>query len=130
MLILIRTNILDTELDLIELVFIYYLMVVNCSNLWSRYEHMRPSAHVDNKEKDILILGAGPTQGLGEHSLTAQKMYLIDFTDNRKKCCLSLHYNGETVIYLLIAQKLSNLKQKMLILLQLHYVLETFQKNG
>ena len=71
---------------------------------------MRPSAHVDNKEKDILILGAGPTQGLGEHPLTAEKMYLINFTDNRKKCCLSLHYNGETVIYLLIAQKLSNLK--------------------
>ena len=26
--------------------------------------------HIDNKEKDILILGKGPTQGL-EHSLTA-----------------------------------------------------------
>ena len=31
------------------------------------------SAHVDNKGKDILILGQGPTQGLGEHSLTAEK---------------------------------------------------------
>ena len=52
---------------------------------------MRPSAHVDNKGKDILILGTGPTQGLGEHSLTAEKMYSINFTDNRKKCCLSFH---------------------------------------
>ena len=52
---------------------------------------MRPSAHVDNKGKDILILGTGPTQGLGEYSLTAEKMYSINFTDNRKKCCLSLH---------------------------------------
>ena len=30
------------------------------------------SAHVDNKKKDILILGNGPPQGL-EHILTAEK---------------------------------------------------------
>ena len=34
---------------------------------------MSSSAHVDNKERDILILEKGPTQGLGEHSLTAEK---------------------------------------------------------
>ena len=33
-------------------------------------------AHIDNKKKDILILGKGPTQGL-EHTLTAEKMYSI-----------------------------------------------------
>ena len=33
-------------------------------------------------------------QGLSEHSLTAEKMYLVNFTDHRKKCCLSLHYIG------------------------------------
>ena len=32
---------------------------------------MTSSVHCDNKKKDILILGKGPTQGLGEHSLTA-----------------------------------------------------------
>ena len=31
---------------------------------------MNSSIHIDNKGKDILILGFGPTQGLGEHSLT------------------------------------------------------------
>ena len=51
------------------------------------------SAHIDNKKKDILILGKGPTQGL-EHTLTAEKMYLINFTVTKKKFCLSLHYNG------------------------------------
>ena len=35
---------------------------------------MNSSRHVDNKGKDILILGVGPTQGLGEHSLTAEKI--------------------------------------------------------
>ena len=52
---------------------------------------MSSSAHIDNKKKDILVLGKGPTQGL-EHTLTAEKMYSINFTVT-KKDCLSLHYN-------------------------------------
>ena len=63
--------------------------------------------HVDNKKKDILILGKGPTQGL-EHTLMAEKMYLIYFTVTRKKFCLSLHYNGAKV------KKFINSKQKIL----------------
>ena len=55
---------------------------------------MSSSVHVDNKGKDILILGKGPTQGLGEHSLTAEKTYSVNFTDHIEKYCLSLHYNG------------------------------------
>ena len=38
---------------------------------------MGSSAHVDNKKKDILILGKGPTQGL-EHTLTAKKKNVFD----------------------------------------------------
>ena len=55
---------------------------------------MSPSVHVDNKKKDILVIGKGPTQGLGENSLTAEKMYSINFMLKRKRFCLSLHYNG------------------------------------
>ena len=44
-------------------------------------------------KKDILALGKGPTQGL-EHTLTAEKMYSINFTVTRKVFCLSSHYNG------------------------------------
>ena len=43
-------------------------------------------------KKDILVLGKGPTQGL-ENTLTAEKMYLVNFTVTKKKFCLSLHYN-------------------------------------
>ena len=53
---------------------------------------MSSSAHIDNKKKDILVLGIGPTQGL-EHTLTAEKMYSINFTVTKKEFCLSLHYN-------------------------------------
>ena len=35
---------------------------------------MRSSTKIDNKKKDILILGKDPTQGL-EHTLSAEKMY-------------------------------------------------------
>ena len=52
---------------------------------------MNSSINVDNKGKDILILGIGLTQGLGEHSLTAEKMYSINFSTGGKKNCLSLH---------------------------------------
>ena len=62
---------------------------------------MCSSFHVDNKRKDISILRKGLTQRLGEHSLTAEKMYLINFTENKEKYCLSLHYNG-AIRYLLI----------------------------
>ena len=53
---------------------------------------MSNSIHIDIKGKDILVLGRGPTQGL-ESTLTAEKMYSINFTVTKKKC-LSLHYNG------------------------------------
>ena len=54
---------------------------------------MSSPAHIDDKKKDILVLGKGPTQRL-EHTLTAEKMYSINFTVTKKKFCLSLHYNG------------------------------------
>ena len=43
-------------------------------------------------KKGILVLGIGPTQGL-EHTLTAEKMYSINFTVTKKKFCLNLYYN-------------------------------------
>ena len=54
---------------------------------------MSTSIHIDNKKKDILVLGRGPMQGL-ESTLTAEKMYSINFTVTKKIFCLSLNYNG------------------------------------
>ena len=48
---------------------------------------------IDNKKKDILVLGSGPKQEL-ESTLIAEKMYSINFTVTKKKFCLTLHYNG------------------------------------
>ena len=46
--------------------------------------------HINNKKKDILVLGTFPTQRL-EHALTAEKLYSINFTENNKIFCLILH---------------------------------------
>ena len=36
---------------------------------------MSSSTKIDNKKKDILVLGKVPSQGLGEHSFSAEKIY-------------------------------------------------------
>ena len=54
---------------------------------------MSSSSKIDNRKKDILILGKGPTQGL-EHTLSANKIDSINFTKKNTKFYLSLHYNG------------------------------------
>ena len=54
---------------------------------------MSSSTKTDNKKEDILILGKDPTQGL-EHTLSAEKLYSINFTEHHKNFCLSLHFNG------------------------------------
>ena len=71
------------------------------------------SRKIDNRKKDILIVGKGLTQGL-DHTPSAEKIHSINFTENNKKFCLSWHYNGETVICLLMVKKFINLKQKIL----------------
>ena len=44
---------------------------------------MSSSAHIDNKRKDILVLGKGQAQGL-EHPLAAEKMYSVNFTVTKR----------------------------------------------
>ena len=72
---------------------------------------MNSSIHIDNKGKDILILGKGPTQELGEHSLTAEKIYSINFTLT-KKIFLSLHYNGASSYFFVNGTEIYKFKPK------------------
>ena len=44
---------------------------------------MSSSIHINNKKKDISVLGKGPTQGL-ESTLNSEKMYSINFCSNKK----------------------------------------------
>ena len=76
---------------------------------------MSTPIHIHNKRKDILVLGRGPTQGL-ESTLTAEKMYSINFIVTKKKFCLSLHYNGGNSYLFVSGTEIINLKQKIQIL--------------
>ena len=68
--------------------------------------------HVDNKEKDILILGEGPTQELDNTTLTAEAEYPINFTQSGKRFVLSLHYNGSNSFLFVNATKIYQFKAK------------------
>ena len=46
------------------------------------------------KQKIILVLGKDFVQGLDNTTIYAKKLYSINFTENNKNFCLSLHYNG------------------------------------
>ena len=70
---------------------------------------MSSSAHIDNKQKDILFLRKRPTQGL-EH--TAEKMYSINCTVKKKKFCLSLHYNAGNSYLFMNGTEIYKLKAK------------------
>ena len=72
---------------------------------------MSSSAHIDNKKKDILVLGIGSTQGL-EHTLTVEKIYSINFTVTKKKFCLSRHYNGPNSFLFVNGTEIYKLKAK------------------
>ena len=56
---------------------------------------MSSSAHSDNKKKDMLVLGKGPTQGL-EHTLTAEEIYSSNFTVTKKILLLILIIRKKT----------------------------------
>ena len=67
---------------------------------------MSSSVHVDNKGKDILILGEGPTQGLDDTKLIAEAKY------PEKDLSQAYTIMEATVSYLLMLQKYISPKQK------------------
>ena len=48
---------------------------------------MSSSEHANNKNKDILILGKGQTQGLENTTLTAEAEYSTNFSRSQRKFC-------------------------------------------
>ena len=63
--------------------------------------------YIDNKNKDILILGERPTQRLDDTPLTADTINRINFTQPRKKFVLNLHYNESNSFLFVNAKKIS-----------------------
>ena len=81
-------------------------------NVISFKADMGSSVHNDNKSKDILILGVGPTQRLDNTILTEEVNYPINFTQLGKKFVVSLHYNGSNSSWFVNATKIYQFKAK------------------
>ena len=73
---------------------------------------MSLSVYIDNKNRNILILGEGLTQGFDDTTLTAEAIYPINFTQSNKRFVLSLHYNWSNSLLFVNAAKQINSKQK------------------
>ena len=71
---------------------------------------MSSTVHIDNKNKDILILGEVPAQGLDDTTLTAEAKYPINFTQPRKRFVLNVHYNGSNSFLFVNATKIYQFK--------------------
>ena len=68
------------------------------------------SVHIDNNNRDILILGKGPTQGLDDTRLAAEAEYSINFSRSQRKFCLSIQYNGSNCFLSVNATKIYHFK--------------------
>ena len=73
---------------------------------------MGSSVDIDNKGKDILMLGEGSMQGLDDTILTAEAIYTINFTQPNKRFVLSLHYNGSNSFLFVNATKIYHFNTK------------------
>ena len=73
---------------------------------------MSSSVDSGNKNKDILVLGEEPTQGLDDTTLTAEAKHPINFTESGKRLVLSLHYNGSNSFLFVNATKIYQFKEK------------------
>ena len=51
------------------------------------------SSHANNKKNNFLVLGRDFVKGINGTTIYAEKLYSINFTENNKRFCLSLHYN-------------------------------------
>ena len=73
---------------------------------------MSSFVHVDHENKDILIPGEGPAQGLHDTKLTAGGKYPINFTRPNKRFVLSLYYNGINSFLFVTATNVYQFKAK------------------
>ena len=70
------------------------------------------SVDIDNKKKDVLVLGEGLTQGLDDTTITAEAKYSINFSRSQRKVCLSLHFNGRNSFLFVNATKNISIQSK------------------
>ena len=69
--------------------------------------------HIDNKNKDILILGERATKILDDTTLTPEEKHPINFTQSRKRFVLSPQYNGSNSFLFVNVTKIYQFKARL-----------------
>ena len=83
------------------------------------------SSHAHNLKNDFLILDEGDTFSIKGSFGALEKTFSINFSKANTKFYLSLHYNADNVIGLLMENKYLNLKRTMkMLIFQLNFVSE------
>ena len=90
---------------------------------------MSSFVRVDNKGKDVLIIGEGPTEWLSNITLIAEAKYRVNFTQSRKIFVLSLHNNGSNSLLFVNASKVYQFKAKRSEMKDYALCLGNFSKN-
>ena len=92
-------------------------------------DNVSSSMHVVNRKKDILILGKGLMKGLDDTLLTAGKEYATNLSEQQKKFCLNLHYNGANSYLFVNRVEIYKFKANDSEIMQLYYDWAILQKS-
>ena len=68
--------------------------------------------HINDNNKDILILGKRRKQKLDDTAVAAEAKYPTNFTQPRKRFVSSLHYNGSNSFWFVNTTKIHQFKAK------------------
>ena len=94
------------------------------------------SVHIDDRNRNILVLGERSTQGLEDATITEETKYPINSTEWRKRFALGLHYNGSNSFLFVNRVKINLFRgkdwERKLYLICLRNILKdfTFDKTG
>ena len=86
-------------------------------------------ANNNNKKKDNVIFGEGPTDGLDDTIITKKGKYSDNTSDHRKKICLSLYYNVTNSFLYTNSIKIHQFKAKDSEIKELSIVFEKYSKR-
>ena len=73
---------------------------------------MSSSSNANNKKNNILVLCKDFVQGINGTTIYAEGLYKISFTEDDKKFCLRLHYNGANSYLFVNGTEIHKLKAK------------------
>ena len=73
---------------------------------------MSSSSNANNKKNNILVLCKDFVQGINGTTIYAEGLYKINFTEDDKKFCLRLHYNGANSYLFVNGTEIHKLKAK------------------